>query len=64
MTLTEFAEFSESRQNTTSGMVTRNTPHLTTDTFPDVVVNKDNSITVSGMVSIHSGESQQMSNQR
>ena len=46
-----------------NGMVTRDTPYLTTDTFLDVVVNKDISITVSGMVSIHSGESQWISNQ-
>ena len=45
-------------------MVTRETPHLTTDTFLDVGVNKDISITVSGMVSILSGESQLISNQR
>ena len=40
-----------------SSMVTRDTPYLTTDTFPDVVVKKCISITVSAMVSIHSGES-------
>ena len=44
-------------------MVTRDTPYPTTDTFLDVVVNKDISITISGsgMVSIHSGESQWIS---
>ena len=45
-------------------MVTRDTPYPITDTFLDVVVNKDISITVSGIVSIHSGESQWISNQR
>ena len=48
-------------------MVTRDTPYLTTDTFLDVVVKikkKDISLTVSGMVSIHSGESSWISNQR
>ena len=46
-------------------MVTRDTPYPITDTFLDVVVNKDRSIsiTVSGIVSIHSGESQWISNQ-
>ena len=44
-------------------MVTRDTPYPTTDTFLDVVVNKDISITISGMVSIHSDESQWISNQ-
>ena len=38
-------------------MATRDTPYLTTDTFLDIVVNKDISFTVSGMVSIHGGES-------
>ena len=44
-------------------MVTRGTLHVATDTFLDVVV-KRISITVSGMVSIHWGESQWISNQR
>ena len=47
-----------------SSMVTRDTPYLTTDTFLDVVVNKDIFITISGMVSIHSGKSQWIFNQR
>ena len=46
-----------------SSMVTRDTPYPRRDTFLDVVVNKDISITISGMVSIHSGESQWISNQ-
>ena len=40
MTLTEFAEFSEPRQNPNVVMVSRDTPYLTTDTFLDVVVKK------------------------
>ena len=46
-----------------NSMVTRDTTYLTTDAFLDVV-EKDNSITASGMVSIHSGDSQWISNQR
>ena len=46
-----------------SSMVTRDTPYLTTDIFLGVVVNKGISVTVSGMVSIHSGESHWISNQ-
>ena len=44
-------------------MVTRDTPYLTTDTLLDVVLNKDISITVFGMVSIHSSASQWIFNQ-
>ena len=47
-----------------SSMVMRETSYLTTDTFLYVVVKKDISIIVSVMVSIHSGESQWISNQR
>ena len=38
MALTEFSEFSESRQNPKCGLVTRDTPQLTIGTFQDVVV--------------------------
>ena len=52
-----FTEFTEIKWKSKSSIVTRDTPYLTTDTFPNVVVNKDISITVSGMVFIHSGGS-------
>ena len=38
-----------------SSMITRDTPYLTTDTFLDVDI--DISITISGMISVQSGES-------
>ena len=46
MTLTEFSYKTKSK----SSIVTRDTPYLTTDTFLDVVVDKDISITVSGII--------------
>ena len=47
-----FIEFSESRQKSKSSMVSRDTQHPTIGTLLDTVVKKDNSISVSGMVSI------------
>ena len=56
MALTEFIEFSELRINPKVFMVTSDTLHVTIAIIIlDVMVKKEISITISGMVSLHLG---------
>ena len=55
MIFPEFNQFSKSGQNPRSGVVARDIPWLAIDTFLDVVMKKEISIAVSGLVSIACG---------